>query len=259
MFIESSSSLTIAPKRIISLVPSQTALLHSLGLDEEVIGITKFCIHPREWFDNKTRIGGTKALNIDKIIELQPDLIIANKEENVKDQVEMLAEKFPVWMTDVNNLDDAIQMITDIGSLTHKNNEADKINSRIFESFSSIKNTEKQIPAAYLIWKNPYMTIGGDTFIHDMMDKAGFSNVFGQKKRYPEISIEQLRESGCKMILLSSEPYPFKEKHIEELEAELPDVKAVIADGEMFSWYGSHLLSSPGYFSELYQKCVQAL
>jgi ABC-type Fe3+-hydroxamate transport system substrate-binding protein len=259
MFIESASSLTNAPKRIISLVPSQTALLHSLGLEEEVIGITKFCIHPREWFDNKTRIGGTKALNIDKINELQPDLIIANKEENVKDQVEMLAEKFPVWLTDVNNLNDAIQMITDIGSLTHKNNEAENINSRIIESFSSIKNTEKLIPAVYLIWKNPYMTIGGDTFIHDMMEKAGFENVFGSKKRYPELTIDNLRQSGCKLILLSSEPYPFKEKHKEELESALPGVKAVVVDGELFSWYGSHLLSSPRYFNELYQKCVQAL
>lgn len=259
MFIESSSSLTNAPKRIISLVPSQTALLHSLGLEDETIGITKFCIHPQEWFERKTRVGGTKALNIEKINELQPDLIIANKEENIKDQVETLAKKFPVWLTDVNNLDDAIQMITDIGALTQKQSIAQEINSQIIESFNTIQNTERKIPAAYLIWKNPYMTIGGDTFIHDMMGKAGFTNVFGSKKRYPELTIDNLRQSGCKLILLSSEPYPFKEKHIEELEAELPGVKAVIADGEMFSWYGSHLLSSPKYFEELYHKCMYSL
>lgn len=259
MFIDSASSMTSTPKRIISLVPSQTALLHSLGLEDEVIGITKFCIHPKEWFERKTKIGGTKALHIEKIIELQPDLIIANKEENVKDQVEVLANQFPVWLTDVNKLDDAIQMITDIGRLTCKSNESTNINSKIIDSFNSLKNITAPIPAAYLIWKKPYMTIGGDTFIHDMMQRAGFSNVFATKKRYPEISVKDLRDSGCKLILLSSEPYPFKEKHIAELESELPGVKAMVVDGELFSWYGSHLLSSPEYFRVLHEKIINSL
>src|ERR1700741_3198050 len=99
-------SIPQIPQRIISLVPSQTELLFDLGLDKEVVGITKFCVHPPEWFQTKTRVGGTKQLKIDLIKQLQPDLIIANKEENVKEQIEELEKHFPVWISDVNNLED---------------------------------------------------------------------------------------------------------------------------------------------------------
>src|SRR4051812_42104384 len=109
-----------APKRIVSVVPSQTELLYHLGLNEEVLGITKFCIHPQEWFRSKTRVGGTKTLNLETIRQLQPDLILANKEENEKDQIEALANEFPVWVTDVTNLNEAVQMIAAIGKLTGK-------------------------------------------------------------------------------------------------------------------------------------------
>ncbi|MBU3714684.1 MAG: cobalamin-binding protein [Ferruginibacter sp.] len=223
------------------------------------MGITKFCVHPKEWSENKIRIGGTKALHIEKIKELKPDLIIANKEENVKDQIEELALNFPVWLTEVCNLQDATQMIEDIGHLTQKQKEAAQVISQIQHSFDGLKYHEEKIPSAYLIWKKPYMTAGSDTFIHDMMHKAGFENVFASKKRYPEITIEDLKNSGCKIVLLSSEPYPFKEKHIQEIECELPGVKAIVVDGEMFSWYGSRLLSAPPYFNKLYGQCRQSV
>ena len=254
MILTSPDQLIYKPSRIISLVPSQTELLHWLGLENETIAITKFCVHPEAWFRNKERIGGTKAINIERIKALQPDLVIANKEENVKEQVEMLAEHFPVWVTDVNNLADAYGMIRDIGLLTGMENAALELVDAIKIKFDSIFQTvsiNKGIPTAYLIWKDPYMTIGGDTFISNMLETAGFINVFRNQERYPEITVAQLRTINCKLVFLSSEPYPFQQKHMEELQQELPGTKIVLVDGEMFSWYGSRLLEAPDYFIKL--------
>ena len=256
MILTSQDQLSSKPSRIISLVPSQTELLHYLGLENETIAITKFCVHPEAWFRNKTRIGGTKAIDIEKIKALQPDLIIANKEENVKEQVEMLAEHFPIWVTDVNNLTDAYRMINDIGLLTGMENAASELVNAIEIKFDSVFQTlsiNKGIPTVYLIWKDPYMTIGGDTFISNMLETAGLMNVFSNQTRYPEITVSQLRTTNCELILLSSEPYPFEQKHIDELQRELPGIKIILVDGEMFSWYGSRLLLAPDYFTCLRQ------
>jgi len=255
MILQKTSGLNSTPNRIVSLVPSQTELLHYLGLEKETIGITKFCVHPDTWFKTKTRVGGTKSIRSNIIHDLQPDLIIANKEENVKEQVELLALDHPVWLTDVNTLEDALNMIKDIGQLTAKEKEADllikKINTDFLLLASKHQTTNYKPRTAYLIWRNPYMTIGGDTFIHDMLKKCGFENVFANRKRYTEINIEDLQVANCQLLLLSSEPYPFKQKHIDELSAQLPGCKIILADGEMFSWYGSRLLKAPGYFKKL--------
>jgi ABC-type Fe3+-hydroxamate transport system substrate-binding protein len=251
-FISSPGDLITSPKRIISLVPSQTELLHDLGLEEEVVGITKFCIHPESWFRSKMRVGGTKQLNLETIRSLKPDLVIANKEENVKEQVEELANEFPVWVSDINNLDEAIGMINTIGVLTHKQAEAEKISTEIKTNFDNLSiNNPCKWKACYLIWKDPYMTIGDDTFIHDMLLRAGFENSFASQKRYPEIDLDDLKNTDCELVLLSSEPYPFKEKHIEEIKKLLPHINVILVDGEMFSWYGSRLLQAPAYFNTL--------
>ena len=254
MILSSPAQQPHKPSKIISLVPSQTELLYWLGLEEETIAITKFCVHPEVWFRTKTRIGGTKAIDIEKIMELKPDLIIANKEENVKEQVEALAETFPVWITDVTDLNGALGMIKDIGQLTGTEEKAESLITQIKEQFS-ILNAELRIQnstkAAYLIWKDPYMTVGGDTFINSMMEAAGYKNIFAGSERYPEIEIADLQSAGCQLLILSSEPYPFSQKHITELQQQLPGTKIILADGEMFSWYGSRLLLAPLYFKEL--------
>jgi ABC-type Fe3+-hydroxamate transport system substrate-binding protein len=249
----STISLQAIPKRIVSLVPSQTELLSDLGLEEEVIGITKFCIHPNAWFRNKTRVGGTKTVSTSMVRQLQPDLVIANKEENVKEQVEALALEFPVWTSDINTLDQALDMVRSIGMITGRQQAAENIGQLIDEAFNALSHDGEHIPAAYLIWKDPYMTAGGDTFIHDMLDRAGFRNIFADERRYPAITIEQLKDAGCKLVLLSSEPFPFGPKHLHELQQQLPGKKILLADGEMFSWYGSRLLQAPGYFGQLRQ------
>jgi ABC-type Fe3+-hydroxamate transport system substrate-binding protein len=233
------------------LVPSQTELLAYLGLEEEVIGITKFCVHPQKWFHEKTWIGGTKNLNLEKIEELSPDLIIANKEENVKEQIEQLNEKYDVWVTDVNNLDEAIKMINDVGKLTQRQQQASALSLKIKEGFEKLKKAvseKRKTRAAYFIWKDPWMVAASQTFINDMLQYAGFENVFGNLDRYPEISLNAIKEKNTELILLSSEPYPFKQKHKLEIAKLNPDIQIELVDGEMFSWYGSRLLKSVDYF-----------
>jgi len=251
MFLSEKISLHEKYSRIISLVPSQTELLFCLGLEEEVVGITKFCVHPDRWYRNKPRIGGTKKINLNAIEHLSPDLIIANKEENVKDQIEALAEKYDVWTTDVNNLSDALIMINDIGKLVKKQDEATGLNNEILAGFETLKKefqAKRTIPAAYFIWQKPYMVAGGDTFINDMMGYCGLKNVFSDHKRYPAITLDQIKEKNTELILLSSEPYPFNEKHKKEIQKYLPGIPVKLTDGEMFSWYGSRLLKSVDYF-----------
>ena len=256
MFLNNPQGITQTPTRIISVVPSITELLHYLQLDQETIAITKFCIHPNEWFQNKTRIGGTKKIDIDKIKSLSPDLIIANKEENIKEEIEILAQQFNVWLTDINTLEDAIVMIEDIGNLTNRVAKATALAREIREEFETFVTKKPLKKVAYLIWNNPFMTIGGDTYINNMLMHAGYKNVFDNILRYPVITIEEIQQSGCKYLFLSSEPYPFAEKHAVEIQKDLPGIKIVLVDGEMFSWYGSRLLWAPQYFKTLYNSLL---
>ena len=237
------------PVRIVSLVPSQTELLADLGLENQVVGITKFCVHPGNWLRTKTIVGGTKQVHLDKVKDLQPDLIIANKEENVREQIEELAKEFPVWVSDVNNLDDALKMINSVGKIVDKESTAIAMSNEIKYGFSLLQTTNFKLQTAYLIWKDPYMTVGGDTFINNMLSLCGFNNTFASQTRYPVVTKDDLQ--SCELILLSTEPYPFKEKDRTELQRLLPNSKIVIVDGEMFSWYGSRLLKAPSYFKQL--------
>lgn len=243
--------------RIISLVPSITELLYELGLDNRVVGITKFCVHPEVWFRSKMRIGGTKDVKTEKVAALQPDLILANKEENVKEQVESLASIAPVWVSDINNLSDAIDMIQQVGVLTKTGARATEIITQIQTGFEQMEaSLFKQTPKTclYLIWQNPYMSVGNDTFINDMMQRCRLHNVLSDKTRYPQLTDEDIRRLSPEIVILSSEPYPFREKHASVLQRLLPNSIILLADGEMFSWYGSRLLHSPAYFCSLWKR-----
>lgn len=235
--------------RIISLVPSITETLFDFGLNpDQIVGRTKFCIHPEEKIKSVEMIGGTKNLNIEKIKALKPDLIIGNKEENTKEQVEILMKEFKVWITDIQNLEDNRNFISELGYILQQQTVAEKINYETEEIFSEfeIENLRK---AAYLIWKNPYMTVGSDTFIHDIMKKLGFENIFRNRLRYPAITSDELQNADY--ILLSSEPFPFREKHAEELKKILPETKIILVDGEAFSWFGSRPSKSGAYYRSL--------
>lgn len=239
------------PKRIISLVPSQTELLFYLGLDEEIVGITKFCIHPTEQFQKKPRVGGTKQLKLERIDQLQPDLIIANKEENDQSQIEALAEKYPVWISDIYTLEDALEMISQLGQFINKKKEAAVLVNKIQEAFDALKKPRILPKVAYFIWRKPWMVAANNTFINHLLQRAGFDNVFAHLNRYPVIRPEQLARTAPEVLLLSSEPYPFKAKHFEEFQEVCPQAVISLVDGELFSWYGNRLLHSATYFRNL--------
>jgi ABC-type Fe3+-hydroxamate transport system substrate-binding protein len=272
-----------APARIVSLVPSQTELLYTLGESDapgatiassvgtpayEVVGITKFCVHPQSWFRQKTRVGGTKDLHLDRIHALRPDLIIANKEENERQQIEELARHYPVWISDVKTLPDALDMIRSIGHITGRQEQGEALATEIDRRFAALpadptasgSGTRPPVPAgtgprtAYFIWRDPWMTAGGDTFIHDMLGRCGLTNLFGHMDRYPSVELSSLADDGCDCVLLSSEPYPFRQKHIREIRDFLPDATIRLVDGELFSWYGSRLLHTPNYLQQLAER-----
>ena len=251
MLLSSTSALNFQPQRIVSLVPSQTELLSHLGLDDRIAGITKFCVHPERLKKTKAIVGGTKNVQVEHVKRLAPDLIIANKEENVREQVEELAHEFPVWVTDVDSLEGALSMIGDIGQLTRTELLATNLVHAIRAAFQSIEKPALPINTAYLVWKDPYMTVGGDTFINDLLRRCSLNNIFREASRYPVIQLQDLLDKDCRLCLLSTEPYPFKEHHLQELQAHLPGVKLALVDGEFFSWYGSRLLDAPAYFNRL--------
>ncbi|MFD2933568.1 helical backbone metal receptor [Spirosoma flavum] len=238
------------PKRIISLVPSQTELLFDLGLEEEIVGVTKFCIHPANKVENKALVGGTKTLDINRIHALKPDLILANKEENTRGQIDDLQRHYPVHITDIATLPDALAMIREVGNLVGRVQESDKLAQQI-ESLLLPCLSSFTLSVAYLIWRKTYMVAASGTFIHAMLDVAGFRNAFADQLRYPEVTPDDLQKVQPDLIFLSSEPYPFTKKHINELQEICPSSQVLLVDGEMFSWYGSRLLRASAYFMNL--------
>ncbi|MCD6013833.1 MAG: ABC-type Fe3+-hydroxamate transport system, periplasmic component [Flavipsychrobacter sp.] len=248
-------TLNYPPKRIISFVPSQTELLFDLGLDEEVVGITKFCVHPETWFRSKKRIGGTKTVHIDIVRSLQPDLIIANKEENTKEQVEELSALYPTWVSNIQTIEEGLQMIQEVGILVGKEEQANTIVQDIRQGFSALTKPLRQAKdnkrVAYFIWRNPWMCAGGDTFISDMLSTMGWYNVLADRMRYPEVTLDELKGKNVDVVLLSSEPYPFKDPHIAEIKEALPNAEVKLVDGEMMSWYGSRMRLATEYVKTL--------
>lgn len=238
------------PKRIVSLVPSQTDLLYYFGLRNKIVGQTLFCIKPEKEFVKATKVGGTKKLNLEKIRELKPDLIIGNKEENEKSQIEELQKEFPVWVSDINSIPEALDMIVKLGILVGKGEKAIKLEHDIRKGLGQLKQVNKT--ALYLIWQEPFMAVGHNTFIHDVMQQAGLINVLNaDESRYPELSLERIKELNPEILLLSSEPFPFKDKHKEELRDQLPGIQIKLVDGEVFSWYGNKMVEIESYFNLL--------
>ena len=254
-----SIEVSFPPKRIISLVPSQTELLFDLGMDNEIVGLTKFCIHPIERFAERTKVGGTKKINLDLIRSLEPDLIIGNKEENEQAQIETLMADFPVWMSDIYTLEDAKHTILQIGELVDRQPESAYLNFLINAGFTDLQTLalQQQInkTVAYLIWRGPYMLAGKNTFIDDILTITGLRNVVKQS-RYPTFDLNELQALKPDLIFLSSEPYPFKEKHLEEIRNAVPEAKVMLVDGEMFSWYGSRLVKAVQYLFQLQKELL---
>lgn len=242
-----------APKRIVSLVPSQTELLCDLGLEDHIVGVTKFCVHPPCIKEKSKIVGGTKQIHLNKIKALQPDIILCNKEENTKAIVEDCEQIAPVHVSDVFTLNDSFSLIEQYGKLFGKEKKALQLIDLIKSEADNFKDFIKDKPSyktAYFIWKSPWMVAGRHTFIDDMLQLNKFEN-FTNGKRYPEVKLEEEMEN-IELILLSSEPFSFKEAHKKELKAFCPKAKILLVDGEMFSWYGSRLAKAFQYFKLLH-------
>ena len=232
--------------RVISTVPSQTELLYDLGVRPAAQSL--FCVHPKEAFSSAMKIGGTKKLKLEKIASLEPDLIIANKEENEKEQIQWLQERFPVWTSDVLNLEDALDMIRQVGYMLNTP-MAEGMVQDIQKAFENLRGLPSIGSALYLIWQEPFMAVGKETFIHHMLQSMGLSNALNSKdQRYPILTVEQMKQMDPDFILLSSEPFPFKAKHKEALQKQLPGCRIELVNGEYCSWYGSRLLKAVDYF-----------
>lgn len=243
------------PKRIISLVPSQTELLHYWGLGERVVGITKFCVHPKDWYKNKERIGGTKTVDLEKVRALKPDLIIGNKEENTQSDIEALQKEYPVWMSDMQELEEVWEMMSLLGNVLNVPKASERLIHQLKEDFLALEESAlKTQRVAYFIWQNPFMVAGSNTFIDALLRIANFENAFAQRPRYPVVTVPEIQEKKPDLILLSSEPYPFKEKHRAFFQEICPEARIEVVDGELFSWYGSRLLHTANYIKKLHQK-----
>lgn len=248
-------TLKTPPRRIVSLVPSQTELLAYLDLDERVVGITRFCVRPEAWRTEKTIVGGTKQVNVERVAALEPDLILANREENTPEDVEALSDLAPVYVTDVPTVPDALAMIRAVGTLVDRTDAANHLVDAIQQKFDALEPVPP-LRAAYLIWRAPFMTIGHDTIIHDIMTRGGFANVFADQTRYPEVTLDALAAATPDVLLLPDEPFPFpqKESFSADLRDGLSDTTVQFVDGQLFSWYGSRLLETPTYLADLHTR-----
>jgi ABC-type Fe3+-hydroxamate transport system substrate-binding protein len=242
--------------RIVSLVPSLTEYLWALGLEQEVVGITKFCIHPKAWWQHKTRVGGTKKVNFKTIETLQPTLIIANKEENTKEDIEQLQLKYDVLLTDITSLEEAYRYLLEIGRKVQREEKSMSLVNQIQAKFQSVVKIGQGSSFLYFIWKDPYFVVGPQTYIHALLTHFGLVN-FSEIERYP--ALEQVLNNKDNQsilpdyIFLSSEPFPFEAKHLEEVQVLFPNSKIVLIDGEICSWYGSRMLKAPSYFKDVLQ------
>lgn len=245
-------TLPAPAKRIVSLVPSQTELLFTLGAGDSVVGLTRFCTEPPDQVAGIAKVGGTKKFDFEAIAALKPDLIIGNKEENYPEGIAQLEKDYPVWMSDISTLDESLEMVRGVGEIIGHSEQAEVFVRSVNQNFNDLLPEKlSKVSVAYLIWQKPFMAAGGNTFINDILARGGLHNVLAHLPRYPEVSLEQLASCGAEYILLSSEPFPFREKHMAQLNAELPDQKFLLVDAMPFSWYGSQLLHTADYLRQL--------
>lgn len=235
------------PKRIVSLCPAITETLFHLQLQEEVVGRTRFCIHPHDEVKTVINVGGTKDIKLERIQQLQPDLIIAEKEENTKEMVAALEVDYPVYVFEIQTIQDASRMIHDLGELTDRRLLATELNAQIDKAFARLPKMNGQ-RVAYVIWQHPFMVVGQDTYIQTLLESMGFVNPFTSfAGRYPEVTAADLQAAKLDYLFLATEPFPFREQHQAEFDRLLPDTSSFIVDGEMF-WYGPKMLEAAAYF-----------
>ena len=247
------------PQRIVSLVPSLTEALAALGLDAETVGLTRFCVHPAGWKQRKTIVGGTKGTDPARVLALTPDLVVANREENDRAPVEAIAAAgVPVWLSDIATVADTADALRRLGHAAGRVPEGDRLADDLAAAFAALVPPPAPVRAVYLIWRDPWMTVGADTIIHDVMARGGLENAFGDRTRYPAVTDAEIATARPDVILLSSEPYPFADKHLAEVRALVPAARAALVDGEAFSWYGPRLGRAPAEIARVLRSLREA-
>ncbi|WHY78375.1 helical backbone metal receptor [Neobacillus sp. WH10] len=251
-------NISTVPKRIISICPAITETLFALGLEKEIVGRTKYCIFPKEIVENVPIVGGTKEVNVETIRDLQADLILAEKEENTEEIVLALEKIAPVFVLEVQKIDDSYRLIETLGLLTNREQAANRLITSCKKSFDDL-SCKQNLNAAYVIWRKPYMVVGGTTYINDILNRLGFQNPFEKGElRYPSVTKEELADANLDVLLLASEPFPFQEKHIAEFQSFLPNTKILLVDGEMF-WYGAKMLIAGAYLEKLKKEIEKSI
>jgi ABC-type Fe3+-hydroxamate transport system substrate-binding protein len=239
------------PRRIVSLIPSTTEILCALGLGDALVGVTVYCVEPHDVVRGKTRIGGEKDPDLARIRALEPDLVVANVEENRREDIDQLrAWSIPVWVTYPRTVVEGIRLIGELGEVTGAGTRAREMLRDLEPLYSSVQRaTANRPPVAvfYPIWRGPYMTINGDTYIHDMLRVCGGRNIFADRpERYPTVTLDEVAARRPEVILLPDEPFRFRRAHLADFEAytEVPavrDGRLHLVDGKPFSWHGPRI------------------
>ena len=235
------------PQRIVSLVPSLTETLVDLGAEDRIVGLTKFCVRPDHLRRERTRIGGTKGVNLGAIMDLQPDLVLANLEENdAQDVMALEIAGIPCWVCDVRSVERAFQLLADLGQLVGCDQAGQEMSRDVRASWKAGQATFSPPfkNVAYAVWRDPWMWAGTDAYIQDVLRWWGWLP-WPELPRYPEGDMAEIINAGVEGVLLPSEPFPFKEVHLEECAG----LRGHLVDGEMFSWYGSRMVHVPSYLA----------
>lgn len=244
------------PQRIISLCPSITETLCDLGLSDKIIACTDYCIHPTEVVKDFDRVGGPKNISKEKITGLSPEIIFAVKEENEPKCIEKISKKIPTYVFDINSINDGIDLIRKIGLIFEVQNKSFFFVDKIQNGYKNLPKINSNKKCLYLVWKDPYIAVGGGTFIGSVLFQINLRNCLrNSEKRYPKININLLNDFD--LLILPSEPYSFSENDIEGLKNIYPVKQIITVDGEMFSWYGTHQLKAISYLQELVAKLNQ--
>ncbi len=247
-------TFSFPPKKIVSFAPAITQTLFSLQLDEEIVGRTRFCKYPEDKVENVLNVGGTKDFKLDRVHSLKPDLIIMEKEENTKEMVEELAQHYPVYVFEVQSVEDALQMIVDLGTITDRYLQAESLRNGIRSMLDTLPRQQEGKKASYVIWQRPYMVVGKNTYINSVLETLGFENPFiSYEGRYPSVSEEDFAKAKLDYIFLASEPYPFQDSHVEEFQTQFPETTVKRIDGEMF-WYGAMMLDAVPYLASFFSE-----
>ncbi len=256
-----SINLETPPSRIISLVPSITETLFTFGVGDNVVGITGFCTEPARQVASKAKVGGTKTLDIKSVLELKPDLVIANAEENRQEDIrQLLAAGQRVFVTFPRTVAAAIQMLRQLAQMTGSIEVADPILEDAEQALADARaaNTGRTRLRVFCpIWRRPWMTVGPNTYMHDFIAACGGLNIFAERhERYPLSDLDEVARRAPEVVLFPDEPYPFTTKHISEL-AEYQYVPAVreqrihLLEGKHLCWYGPRIAGSLRYVQSL--------